>query len=92
MDLVNAQIQLKSCQERLQQLEQAVECASDPTRIRLLGGDNPSHKELNEKIDALEVSVVHGSICKIIFCIAEKYSKYLTVLPLPSSIDQTVSV
>ncbi len=58
MDLVIAQIELQNCQETLKELEQSVECASDPARMRLLGGDNPSRKQLNVKLDVLEVSVV----------------------------------
>ncbi len=57
MDLINAQIELQNCQKTLKQLGEAVECASDPARLRLLSGDNPSRKQLIVKIDALEVSV-----------------------------------
>lgn len=55
VDLVTGQLELQCCQERLEELGQAVECASDPARLRLLEGDNPSRNELNDKIDALEV-------------------------------------
>lgn len=47
--------QLKACEEELRRLEQAVECPSDPTRLRLLPGENPSCNELREKIERLEV-------------------------------------
>ena len=57
LDLVNAQIELKMCQERLQGLEEAVECASDPSRLRLLSGENPSCTELTEKVTTLEVII-----------------------------------
>ena len=49
--------QLKVCEKELRQLEQAVECASDPSRIRQLPGENPSLNELRDKIETLEVHV-----------------------------------
>ncbi len=58
IDLVNGQVELQCCQDRLQELGQAVECANDPSRLRLLGGDNPSRNELGDKIDALEVRLI----------------------------------
>ena len=48
--------QLKVCEKELRRLEQAVECASDPSRIRQLPGENPSLNELRDKIEKLEVS------------------------------------
>ena len=54
-DLVNAQISLKECEERLRDLEAAVENASDPSRLRILPGDSPSRSELTNKIEKLEV-------------------------------------
>ena len=54
-ELVNGQISLKECEERLRALEAAVENASDPSRLRILPGDSPSRNELTNKIEKLEV-------------------------------------
>ena len=56
-ELVNAQISLKECEERLRALEAAVENASDPSRLRILPGDSPSRNELTNKIEKLEVCI-----------------------------------
>ena len=53
--LVNAQISLKECEQRLRALEAAVEDASDPMRLRILPGDSPSRNELTNRIEKLEV-------------------------------------
>lgn len=39
-------------------LEKAVECASNPARLRLLPGNNPSLNDLRQKTEALEVSLL----------------------------------
>ena len=54
-ELVNAQISLRQCEERLRALEAAVENASDPSRLRILPGDSPSRNELTNRIEKLEV-------------------------------------
>ena len=56
-ELVAAQIELKEENTRLSSLERAVECASDPARLRLLPGNNPTLDDLREKIEAMEVSL-----------------------------------
>ena len=48
-------LQLKVCEKELRRLEQAVECASDPTRVRQLPGENPSLNKLRDNIERLEV-------------------------------------
>ena len=58
-ELVNAQIELKTCEQHLRILEKRVEDASDPNRLRLLPGENPSLKELDEKLDKVEVLLYH---------------------------------
>ncbi len=73
VDLVTGQLELQQCQERLQELGEAVECASDPARLRLLSGDNPSRNQLSDKIDTLEVCDVEINHCSMyvnrqIFC------------------------
>ena len=47
--------QLKNCVEQLHALESAVECASDPSRLRILPGSNPSCGDLRERVEKLEV-------------------------------------
>ena len=56
-ELVNAQIELKACEQQLRKLEGAVENATNPQRVRLLPGDCPSRNELDSKTEKLEV---HG--------------------------------
>ena len=47
--------QLKQSEERMRALEKAVECASDPARLRMLPGDDPSCSELADKLERIEV-------------------------------------
>ena len=54
-ELERAQIELKGCEQRLRELEAAVENASDPQRLRVLPGDCPSRNEISSKIEQLEV-------------------------------------
>ena len=55
---MTAQIELKEGNTHLSSLERAVECASDPARLRLLPGNNPSLDDLRQKTEALEVSML----------------------------------
>ncbi len=55
-ELVASQIELKACEEQLRALESAVECASDPSRLRLLPGANLTPGEIRERIERLEVA------------------------------------
>ncbi len=57
-ELTSAQAELKSCEQHMRHLEKAVEDSSNPNRTRLLPGVNPTRKELNEKLDKVEVYYV----------------------------------
>lgn len=53
--MATAQEELKSCEQELRQLEKAVEDSSNPDRLRLLPGKNPTHSDLTAKMDKVEV-------------------------------------
>ncbi len=55
-ELVASQIELKACEEQLRALEAAVECASDPSRLRLLSGTDPTTREIRDRTEKLEVT------------------------------------
>lgn len=55
--MVSSQEELKRCEREMKALKKAVEDADDPSRLRLLPGDNPTHQELNQKLDKVEVLV-----------------------------------
>lgn len=57
-ELTISQVDLKTCEEQLRALEKAVEDSSDPARLNLLPGDNPTRKELNDKLDKVEVGMM----------------------------------
>ena len=61
VELVKSREELKQCEQEMRQLEKAVEDAEDVSRLRLLPGDNPTHAELNQKIDKVEVSYISHS-------------------------------
>jgi hypothetical protein len=48
-------VELRQCEQEMRLLERKVEDADDPSRLRLLPGDNPTHAELNQKLDKVEV-------------------------------------
>ena len=54
-ELTSAKAELKSCEHHMRHLEKAVEDSSDPNRTRILTGVNPTRKELNEKLNRVEV-------------------------------------
>lgn len=56
-EMLTAQIELKTCEKELRLLEKAVEDANDPDRLRLLPGENPTHNDLTNKMDKVEVYV-----------------------------------
>lgn len=55
-ELDSSKFELKACKQQVRLLETAVEDASDPDRLRLLPGKNPTRSELNEKLDKVEVT------------------------------------
>lgn len=57
-ELVTAQVEFKVCEQELRLLEKAVEDASDPNRLRLLPGENPTRNELSDRLDKVEVVIL----------------------------------
>ncbi|KAH9508117.1 hypothetical protein Btru_054756 [Bulinus truncatus] len=54
-ELVTLQIQLEQCQERMLELERALENPYDETRVRYLTGKDPSPGEIHSKVEELEL-------------------------------------
>ena len=84
-ELVNAQISLKECEQRLRSLEAAVENANDPSRLRILPGDSPSRNELANRIEKLEVGWYKN--CYVVYVLSPlsslslSLSLFLSLLP-----------